>query len=184
MPEWVLGQNIIRAIKENFNSQRNCLEDFQIDNPLQATSPKMKKEDQRSNVKWKAPLRGWIKGNFDGVSKGNPGKASYGGVLRDHNGNIIDAIAIPIGISTSHKAEATVALYTMRLAMDTSNWYLWMEGDSLNIINMLNGKSLITWSIEASVMEIKTLMDKFEKVIFSHSYCEGNVVADWIAKGF
>ena len=62
--------------------------------------------------------------------------------------------------------------------MDTSNQYLWMEGDSLNIINMLSSKSTIKWSIEASIMEIKTLMDKFEKVIFSHSYCEDNVVAD------
>lgn len=62
--------------------------------------------------------------------------------------------------------------------MDTSNQYLWMEGDSLNIINMINSKSLITWSIEASMMEIKTLMDKFEKVIFSHSYNEGNAIAD------
>ena len=53
-----------------------------------------------------------------------------------------------------------------------------MEGDSLNIINMLNGKRPITWSIEASVTEIKTLMDKFERVIFSRIYHEGNVVAD------
>ena len=56
-----------------------------------------------------------------------------------------------------------------------------MEGDSLNIINMLNNKNSITWSIEASVMEIKTLMNKFEKVIISHTYHEGNAVADWIA---
>ena len=56
-----------------------------------------------------------------------------------------------------------------------------MEGDSLNIINMLNGKISITWSIEASVTKIKTLMDKFDKVIFSHSYHKGNAVANWIA---
>ena len=56
-----------------------------------------------------------------------------------------------------------------------------MEGDSLNIINMLNDKTPNTWTIEDSIMEIKSLTTNFEKVIFSHSYCEGNVVTDWIA---
>lgn len=141
----------------------------------------MKKEDQRLNVKWKAPPRDWIKGNFDGPAKGTPGKVGYGGVIRDHSGNVIDAIAIPISISTSHKAKATATLYIMRLVVDIGNWYLWMERDSLNIINMLNDKTLTTWTIEASIMEIKSLMNKFEKVIFTHTYREGNAVADWIA---
>ena len=42
-----------------------------------------------------------------------------------------------------------------------------MEGDSLNIINMLNDKIPSTWTIEDSIMEIKALMANFEKVIFS-----------------
>jgi len=148
---------------------------------MHTTVCKMKKENQRLDIKWKAPSIGWIKGNFDGKAKGNTGKVGCGGVLRYHSSNIIDVIAIPIGTSTSHKAKATTTLYMMTLAVKTSYWYLWMEGDSLNIINMLNDKSLTTWSIEASVTKIQTLMDKFEKIIFSHIYHEGNVVADWIA---
>ena len=69
---------------------------------------------------------GWIKGNFDGATKGNPGKVGCGGVLRDHTCRIIDAIAIPIGISTSHKAKTMATLYTMRLAMDIGYQNLWM----------------------------------------------------------
>ena len=66
----------------------------------------------------------------------------------------------------------------MRLVVKNGNMYLWMEGDSLNIINMLNDKTPSTWTIEDSIMEIKALMANFEKVIFSHSYREGNVVAN------
>ena len=105
MPKWVLSQNIIRAIKENFKAQKNVPCGFLVDNPTHNTGPKNKVEDQRSNVKWKAPLRGWIKGNFDGVAKGNPKKVGCGGIIRDHIGNTIDAIAIPISISPSHKTE-------------------------------------------------------------------------------
>ena len=101
--------------------------------------------------------------------------------MRNHSSNIINAIAIPIGISTSYKVEATEALYTMRMTRETDYRYFWLEGDSLNIIVILNGKTPTTWSTDASLMEIKTLMGKFEKVTFSHIYREGNVVAQWIA---
>lgn len=124
------------------------------------------------------PPEGWIKGNFHGVAKGNPKKVGCGGIIRDHLGNEINATTIPIGIYTSHRAEAIAALYTMRLVVKTRNRYLWMESDSLNIINMLNDKTPITWTIEYSIMEIESIMANLEKVIFSHSYHEGNVLAD------
>ena len=141
----------------------------------------MKIDNPRLIIKWYVPPNGWIKGKFDGVSKGNLGRVGCGGVLRDHVGNVIDAITVPIGHSNSHIAEATTTLCTMKLAIDL--WYskLWLEGDSLNIINTLNNKNSISWSIEAMVMEIKSLIQKFEKVVISHTYREANGVADWIA---
>ena len=65
--------------------------------------------------------------------------------------------------------------------MKIGNRYLWMEGDSLNIINILNEKTPSTWTIEDNIMKIKALTANFEEVIFSHSYREGNVIVDWIA---
>ena len=56
-----------------------------------------------------------------------------------------------------------------------------MEGDSLNIINMLNDKTPSTWTIEDSIMEIKALTTNFEKVTFSHSYWEGNAISNSLA---
>ena len=93
-------------------------------------------------------------------------------------GNVIDAIAVPIGHSNSHIAEATSALYTIKLVDDLGYSKLWLEGDSLNIINTLNNFFKISWSIEATVMEIKSLIQKFEKVVISHTYREANGVVD------
>lgn len=39
--------------------------------------------------KWTLPKEGWIKVNFDGASKGNPGEFSVGVVFQDWKGNII-----------------------------------------------------------------------------------------------
>ena len=97
----MLGQNIIRAIKENFKSQRKTDQTFQFDNPLRSKGSKSKIDNPRSIIKWNFSPNGWIKGNFDGAAKGNLGRAGCGGVLRDHTDNIIDVIAIPIGNSNS-----------------------------------------------------------------------------------
>lgn len=43
----------------------------------------------RRNVVWNPPGVGWFKLNFDGVTKGNPGMASIGGVIRDCKGNFV-----------------------------------------------------------------------------------------------
>ena len=78
MPDWVLGQNIVREIKKFFTAQRNCNKDFLIDNPMLSIDSNMKKEDLRLKTRWKDPPMGWLKGNFDGVAKGNPGKEGCG----------------------------------------------------------------------------------------------------------
>ena len=147
---------------------------------MQPQGSNLKKDNPRLTIRWKNPPIGWIKGNFDGVAKGNLGREGCGGILRDHVGNIIDAIVVPIGHYKSHISEATAALYTMKLVADLGCPKLWLEGDS-NIINILSNKISITWSIEAMVMEIKSLINKFEKVIISHTYREANGVADWVA---
>ena len=146
-----------RAIKKNFKSQRIPNKTFQLDNPLNSECLNFKVDNPRLTIKWNTPPNGWIKGNFDGSAKGNLGSVGCGSVLRDHVGNVIDAIAVPIGHSNSHIAEATATLYTLKLAIDLGYPKLWLEGDSLNIINILNNKNSISWSIEATVMEIKSL---------------------------
>lgn len=44
---------------------------------------------------WIPPKAGGFKMNFDGASKGNLGKASFGYVIRDHDHNVIKAIVGP-----------------------------------------------------------------------------------------
>lgn len=46
---------------------------------------------------------------------------------------------------------------------------------------MLNNKSPITWTIEGSILEIKNLINKFDNVLFSHIFREGNLIANLIA---
>ena len=44
------------------------------------------------NIGWKYPVEEWIKLNVDGCSKGNPGMAGTGGVIRDHMGTWVGGL--------------------------------------------------------------------------------------------
>ena len=50
-----------------------------------------------SLIQWTPPPERWIKLNVDGASKGNPGTAGAGGILRGHYGNWIKGFTLNLG---------------------------------------------------------------------------------------
>ena len=50
-------------------------------------SYKKKNNLARKACKWELPLRGWKKLNFDKASRGDPGKAVIGCIVREESGN-------------------------------------------------------------------------------------------------
>lgn len=56
-------------------------------------------------VQWIKPREGWYKLNTDGASLGNPGKASGGGLVRDHRGAWLKGSSRCIGNTMSVMAE-------------------------------------------------------------------------------
>lgn len=51
-------------------------------------TPNFKVETKRQ-VYWHLPLENWLKVNFDGASKGNPGEAGGRGLCRDKDGKVL-----------------------------------------------------------------------------------------------
>lgn len=115
------------AAKEDFNDRWNL------------SIIKSSKDKGRDSLVWCFSSQGWIKANFDGASKGNLGKAGYGGIVRNFARSCLVAVAGPLGSQTSHYADST-ALNTLIIAKNLNHDNLWLEGDSLNIIKCLKGK--------------------------------------------
>lgn len=178
-PSWVVSQKVIRAIKDNFLSQNGGKEDFNISKPIMNSF--MKERSKRDGVVWMSPPMGWLKANFDSSAKGNLGRVGCGGVLRDFYARVMDAIIVPIGSSTSYRVEVSTSLFVVRRVVRNGYQKLWLEDDSLNIINTLNNKNYATWTIEAIIEEIEKLLNTFDNIHISHSYQETNKVANWIA---
>ena len=58
-----------------------------------------------SPLQWDSPPVVVFKMNFDGGSKGNPGKVGFDGVIRDHNGEIIHLFYDNMGLDSNNATE-------------------------------------------------------------------------------
>ena len=123
----------------------------------------------------------WYKINFDGASKGNPGIPGCGIIIRTMNGDRVDGMAIPIGVQTNNVAEASASLYGLNHAKSLNLKKIWIEGNSLNIINCLNKVNSPSWTINNIIGKVVDLISSFENCVVTHNYRETNQVADWAA---
>jgi len=69
------------------------------------------------------PPPGFVKLNFDGASKGNPGPMGFGVILRDCEGKILHYAAVYLGVNTNNVAKLWSLLRGVKLAVghNTSN---------------------------------------------------------------
>lgn len=72
------GKSLLFRIKDELNLFNN----WKISTSLDRNA----KKDKRDRSKSSFPLTGWIKVNFDGASKGNPGPTRCGRVIRNNVG--------------------------------------------------------------------------------------------------
>ena len=135
----------------------------------------------RDLARWDCPLKDWYKINFDGASKGNPRIIGCGIIIRNMNGDRVCGMAIPIGVQTNHVVEASTALYGLSHPKSLNLNKIWLEGDSLNIINCLNKVSKPSQTINNITGKAIDLINSFENCVVTHNYRETNQVANWAA---
>lgn len=165
--EFIIAKNIDGLTSENYAITKGG-------NIKEGGNNKAKKKDRdkrRKEERWSFPLENWHKANFDGVAKGNPRLAGCGGIIRNSLGGGIVALSLPLGHQTNHFAEAIAARKIVKLALASGVESLWLEGDSLNIINCINDLTPPSWTIENIIEDLRADSGKFKKNFISHTYC-------------
>ena len=122
--------------------------------------------------------------NTDGGSRGNPGPAAYGYVIQDISD--LDAVKILekcgkyIGITTNNIAEYEALLHGVKWVVENEpEAELIIKMDSLLIVNQIKGLFKVkNPGLLPKYLEVKKLLATLKKYEISHTYREGNSVAD------
>jgi ribonuclease HI len=115
----------------------------------------------------------------DGGSRGNPGPAASGYVIKDESDQILEEGGVYLGITTNNQAEYGAVKLALEKAKrfnpDDIEFYL----DSQLVVNQLNGVYKVKHAELKPVVEaVKQLAAGFGQVTYQHIPREQNQLAD------
>ncbi|KAK0585211.1 hypothetical protein LWI29_024726 [Acer saccharum] len=100
--------------------------------------------------------------NFDGCSKGNPGKAGAGAVLRPENGSWVLRLREGVGRATNNVAEYQALILGLRYALDYGFTHIRVQGDSLLVCKQESNTAADTQANLGLHLRSEALQDTIE----------------------
>jgi ribonuclease HI len=120
--------------------------------------------------------------NIDGGSRGNPGPASYGVVIRDPRGEIVARLKKYIGRTTNNVAEYYGLIAALDYAQSNSIKALRIESDSELLVKQMRGQYKVKCADLKPLFErAKKMSQTFSSFRIDHVYREQNREADALA---
>jgi ribonuclease HI len=119
---------------------------------------------------------------FDGGSRGNPGPAGIGVVLRAADGTPLVTLGRFIGRATNNVAEYTALITAMQQARQLGARRVKILGDSELVVKQMRGEYRVK-NPELRVLydEAIALFRGFDAATIDHNYRESNALADKLA---
>lgn len=120
--------------------------------------------------------------NIDGGSRGNPGPASYGVVIRDPRGQIVAKLKKYIGRTTNNVAEYYGLIAALDYAQQHAIRALRIESDSELLVRQMRGQYKVKSPELRPLFERASKMARaFDSFKIDHVYREQNAEADALA---
>jgi ribonuclease H / adenosylcobalamin/alpha-ribazole phosphatase len=123
----------------------------------------------------------------DGGSRGNPGPAGSGAIIRNAEGETVATVSEFLGISTNNIAEYTAVIRALEvlaslLESKADQAEVHVRLDSMLVVRQMKGE----WKIKHPNMKplaarVAELVHLFKSVSFEHVYRESNLDADRLA---
>lgn len=133
-------------------------------------------------VSWKYPPLGWVRLNTDGASKGNPGRAGAGGIIRGHRGELFEVFAVNCGICSCTKAELMCFLRGLCVAWNGGHRQVIVSVDSEVVVNLLGGDVPANSPYIHLIRKCHALIHSRDWAVkVEHCYRKANKAADWLA---
>ena len=120
--------------------------------------------------------------NIDGGSRGNPGPASYGVVIRDPRGQVVAKLKKYIGRSTNNVAEYYGLIAALDYAQQHAIRALHVQSDSELLVRQMRGQYKVKSPELRPLFERASKMAQtFDSFKIEHVYREQNAEADALA---
>ena len=120
---------------------------------------KMPKAKIVVEVGWEKPPMGWVKLNTDGSAIGSTGRASGGGVIRNHEGQWLKGYARPLGSSNSCMVELWALRDGLLLAKEMGLNNLIIEMDALSVVLLMNN-NFVNLLMEPLLTDYRNLLSE------------------------
>jgi probable phosphoglycerate mutase len=124
----------------------------------------------------------------DGGSRGNPGPAGAGAIVRDAHGKVIAEISEYLGVNTNNFAEYTGILSALEALHkklgneESASAIVVVKMDSMLVVKQMNGEYRIKHpNLKPLAARVNEIRKKFKSVTFVHVYREHNKEADHLA---
>jgi ribonuclease HI len=128
------------------------------------------------------PRAAAFQANIDGGSRGNPGPASYGVVVRNERGEIVAKLKKYIGRMTNNVAEYYGLIAALDYAQSNGVRALRIESDSELLVRQMRGHYKVKSPDLRPLFErAKKMSQTFESFRIDHVYREQNTEADALA---
>jgi ribonuclease HI len=120
--------------------------------------------------------------NIDGGSRGNPGPAAYGVVIRDPRGEIVASLKKYIGRTTNNVAEYYGLIAALDYAQSNSIRALHIESDSELLVKQMRGQYKVkSVDLQPLFERAKKMSQALATFQIRHVYREQNREADALA---
>ncbi|GLJ52216.1 hypothetical protein SUGI_1110640 [Cryptomeria japonica] len=139
------------------------------------------KKGNRKHIRWKASPMGWLKLNLDGACHGNPGVSGFGVVICNNEGKLLLGSYGALGVATNNEAEIWALLEGLKLCVTNKMTKIVIEGESLVIIQGIIKRGFQSRNLNKWVPCISRLLNDIDLYEITHTYREGNRVADCVA---
>ncbi len=118
----------------------------------------------------------------DGASRGNPGSAAIGAVIKDEQGKLISLISRRIGRTTNNQAEYRAVIIALEEAIRLGARQVDVKMDSELVVKQINGEYRVKSTIlKPLYQQAKQLQASLEGFTITHIPRRQNAEADDLA---
>ena len=156
-----------------------------IDNEVNIIQRERTHDNSAISERWvrrEWPPNGAVKLNVDGSSRGNPGLAGYGGIIRGDQGQWIVGFQGSLGTASNLKEELMALCQGLRLAWSRGYRYVMCESDSTEVTRLIQSTVDVHHLHHAILADIQEYIHREWQMSICHVMREANNCADFLAR--